>query len=417
MQKELDNTVYSHPMEMSLNPDEVVVIKSEEGDYFTDEWNEDNDMFVKCNDDVWRDRDNCGFVESTGHYYHTDDVYWSGLMDEYILEGEGVTSYHGELATEEWFQSNDYMWVGRGTASDQWVYCDEAYYCDDIDEYVHCDDTSWCESCDTTNYEECDCNTDPECVGSYHSSSNHIENKAGVHKAKVGFEVEKVRFDDATDTGDYVGTYPFFGGYETDSSCGVEAVSHVWPLSTDEDVYTEVFKAMEDSSDIIDEEAVDSSCGGHINISHADYPDSLDLLDKVRTNLAVVYAMWRWRLKNTYCRENKEMKKQRHKKYSPVCIKSGGVLELRVPNAVKSVAQLQRRYRIIAIIMEHSLEVGPTTFDQLLSKLSNVLWHSYGRDLEKVEKTKDIARSFHKWLVIGDVDSSIEEFVEQYDND
>ena len=67
--------------------------------------------------------------------------------------------------------------------------------------------------------------------------------------------------------------------------------------------------------------------------------DSYDILDKMRGNMAILYSMYRWRLKRVHCRNNKKLLKSDNTKYSPVNVKTFGV-EIRIPSAVKNVRQL-----------------------------------------------------------------------------
>ena len=77
-------------------------------------------------------------------------------------------------------------------------------------------------------------------IQSYHESCPPLNFNEGFkvktkYKFSVGIEVEKDHFineygEIANDRGDYVGrVYDLFSGFETDSSCGVEAITNILP--------------------------------------------------------------------------------------------------------------------------------------------------------------------------------------------
>jgi len=79
----------------------------------------------------------------------------------------------------------------------------------------------------------------------------------------IGFEIEKTSFHRRA-----VMEYPLFKGFETDSSCGVEAVTHVLPLLPKSIWRTKVFNMFVEAKKIISDEYSPSNrnCGGHITL-------------------------------------------------------------------------------------------------------------------------------------------------------
>ena len=61
----------------------------------------------------------------------------------------------------------------------------------------------------------------------------------------------------------------------------------------------------------------DKTCGGHITVSVKDYNDGYDIVDKMRQTLALMYALYRYRLKRSYCNQNKPAKKREQQSILP----------------------------------------------------------------------------------------------------
>ena len=121
--------------------------------------------------------------------------------------------------------------------------------------------------------------------------------KTSLHSPfSIGFEIEKKCFEAdngsiASDRGEYVGSYDFFCGFETDSSCGVEGVSNILPLASPRSQFrNNVFMLIDNAKNVIDSK-YDKTCGGHITVSVKDYSDGYDIVDKMRQTLALMYAL------------------------------------------------------------------------------------------------------------------------------
>ena len=139
----------------------------------------------------------------------------------------------------------------------------------------------------------------------YHDSPTVLNFNEGFkvktkYKFSVGIEVEKNYFineygEEARERGEYVGEYDLFAGFETDSSCGVEAITNILPL---EGVRSkrrqDIFSMFELAEDVINSPC-DTRCGGHMTISVQTKNKRLskyDIMDKLKHNLSIIYALY-----------------------------------------------------------------------------------------------------------------------------
>ena len=234
------------------------------------------------------------------------------------------------------------------------------------------------------------------------------------YKMRIGFEIEKTYFKTfnggyAENRDDWVGSHELFKGYETDSSCGVEAITNILPLDSPRSLSrNEVFEYF-DEADCIINSPVNKKCGGHICISvHG--MSGYDILNKVRGNMAILYSMYRYRLSKEHCNENKKLVREHNTKYSPVNVKDFGI-EIRIPSAVKNVRQLKLRYDLIYKIMYHSMRTRQS-YDRLLEKIDHILMRMY-KNREKVDNVKLLSYDFRKYLLNDETPHSIQEFLER----
>ena len=138
------------------------------------------------------------------------------------------------------------------------------------------------------------------------------------------------------------------------------------------------------------------------------------MLDRMRGNMAILYSMYRWRLKKTHCSNNKKLLKAGNTKYSPVNVKPFGV-EIRIPSAVKNVRQLKLRYDLIYKIMHHSLQTRQS-YDKLLEKIDYILMRMY-KDRLKVDQVKNLSYDFRKYLLNDEYPDTIREYLKTEDED
>jgi len=394
---------YSEVMSSWIDKEEVCLV--EEGEPVTEDYRNEN--YTLC--------------EDTEAYQNNNDVWHCEISNNYYyMEEYRSATYCGITAHDEVLSySNDWRYIEHGRADGYFVSTDEITYCEDIEDYVHDNDATYCEVDENDYYDtaEMPCEEiDDDCIRSYHSNKYPTDLNCGYHKSlfSVGFEIEKTEFidehgDTSSDEGDWVGDYDLFEGFETDSSCGVEAVTKILPLgSPRSEARKEVFDMFDEAENIINSPS-DKSCGGHITVSYKDLDgDGYDMADRMRKYMSLVYALYRFRLKRTYCSSNKSIKKDENTKYSPVNIK-GDLVELRLPSRVKDVKQLKLRYDLMYKIMYHSM-IKPVSFQQFLSNVRHIVVRMYGSQ-EKVDEIYLIAEDFRKYLVNETVSESIEQYI------
>lgn len=402
-----------------------------------------NDKEHEKDDCVWADykdayilKEEAYQCEETGSWYHDDDVHdhmiWCEHEQVYVendyawfceasqmwyweTHNRGVLYDDGGYVHEE--DTGDYFYISHGQADGYYLHRDEAVWCYDIDDYVHEDDAIWCEADGEYYYDEDEMPSkdDDEHICTYHESPE-AEFILSSHSSemRIGFEIEKTAFTNfdgflANNRGDYVGSHDLFKGYETDSSCGVEAITNILPLNSPRsEGRNEVFELFDDAKSIINS-SWNRKCGGHICISVYGM-GGYDILNKVRGNMAILYSMYRYRLNKEHCSGNKKLVREHNTKYSPVNVKDFGI-EIRIPSAVKNVRQLKLRYDLMYKIMHHSIRTRQS-YDKLLEKIDYILMRMY-KDREKVDYIKRLSYDFRKYLLNDETPSTIYEFLER----
>jgi len=169
----------------------------------------------------------------------------------------------------------------------------------------------------------------------------------------IGFEIEKNRLHR-----DSLREYPVFARFETDASCGFdssvkghEAITHILPLIGRSLWRTKVYNMFNEAHNIIDDAYSPSNvrCGGHIHLACKGM-NPWELMDRVRRFSGVVYALYRKRIGNYFCRANTRMYNE-SMKYSVAKLNDYGI-EFRIPSRVTSVKQIMRRYELMYTIMD-----------------------------------------------------------------
>lgn len=388
------------------------------------------------------EQDDVIFVESEGCYMRRYDVTWSDSMSEHIKNDDVVTSYCGDCATEEWFESNDYSYIGHGRAEGQWLYCDQTSYCVDIGERVHEYDATWHEVSEEYYYDVDEMPDDSSCdhIARYHGSPEPDDLSDG-SQFKIGIEIEKNELEGCYEEGEHIGKYDLFKGFENDSSCGgeynndgVEAITHILPLDAiDSENEKKVFKMFEEAREVIDEEEIDLSCGGHMTVSctnelsesyikgssHSNNVTTIyvsqenALRQKMRINSSILYALYRYRLKNTYCVNDKDMKSAHTRTYPVVALKSMGRVEFRLFSGIRSVKQLKLRYRLMYQLMNHSIN-KESNYSLFLLSVMPILREMYNGNDEKLKNIIKLSYKFKTFFELGYVDTEIQEFLSEY---
>lgn len=260
---------------------------------------------------------------------------------EYILSDHSVSVY----GNYESYHKNDdaLVWSDH---HDQYLLEDDAVYPeDDPDTPYHRDDVYINNGVAYTNEEA----AYEGCIRDYHctpTGQHFIKDDPNdvLSKFTIGFEVEKSSVDGYSNCGDLVDDQPLFAGWETDSSCGVEGITHVYSLNNLKDFSNDVY-----NSPYVNEET-SSRCGGHINI--CDTTNTIKYWH-IKSWCGLWWAMYRKRLRNDYSGGNKKVcpyESRTGQRYQAIREKtiSGNkqLFELRLPNRVRNDAQLIRRFKL-----------------------------------------------------------------------
>ena len=233
----------------------------------------------------------------------------------------------------------------------------------------------------------------------------------------IGFEVEKNLLSRGA-----VREYELFCGFERDGSCGFEAVTHILPLLPASTWRNKVFDMMHKAEKIIDDRfsPSDTRCGGHITIGVSGY-DGEEIRERVRKNAGIIYALFRNRIKNTYCGHNQTMESgsgsERHVggyhwKYQLALVK-GKVLEFRLPSKFESVKQMMRRYELFYEVVNFSINNPNGSHDALLKKLQPIVLSMYEGNTAKCDEIMSLAKHFRAFILKRVVHESIARYVSE----
>jgi hypothetical protein len=342
-----------------------------------------------------RESCDCTYIESESEFYlkNDDEICYVEEYDKYMLRDDCIYSERLDV------------WVH--TETDMYIYCS------DIEDYVYYDDAFYDESSGEYLSERPE---SPAHIAEYHRSpsSNVIYNPtAGSHKYGIGFEVEKNSILGKSHEGDYIGEYKFFSGFENDASCGVEGISNIYCLEYGYDTLKEHVK---EAKDILNDNNVDSNCGGHINVSG---PSDIVNLANIRKYSGLLFAMYRYRLQKSYSSHNKKLEEyNKNTKYSAIREKNNSVgynrtlIEFRLISRVEHSNQILFRYKLIQKLIK-AVEKG-ISFEEYLSDNQSLLKIIYSE--EKLRRINAMAISFNSWInaeheFIEDSQENIKQFI------
>jgi hypothetical protein len=233
-------------------------------------------------------------------------------------------------------------------------------------------------------------------------------------KFTIGFEVEKNSLHRGA-----VKEYELFCGFETDGSCGYEAVTHILPLVPASTWRTKVFDMMHKASRIIEDSysPSDKRCGGHITIAVDGFSGD-DIRRMVRVNCGILYALFRKRLNNSYCGHNKTMLGYNegnhvggsHHKYQVALVK-GNCLEFRLPSKFESVKQMIRRYELMHELVDFSVNKPNGSHEAFLKTIRPIIKSMYNGDDAKTDEILELARKFRKFIIDGTAEVEIRQYL------
>lgn len=231
----------------------------------------------------------------------------------------------------------------------------------------------------------------------------------------IGFEVEKNTFNGLQTE------HALFKGYEYDGSCGVEAITNVLPLLPRSIWRMKVYNMMHVADTILSDVSSpsDSRCGGHMHLSvHAMRGE--DLLSKIRKYSGVMYALYRHRLSNQYCRfdlfmDGRDNPKGLHThndyKYRVCKITDVGV-EFRLPSRVTSSRALMRRYELGYLMVDAAVTNMPMA--QFYREASIIVKAMYDGNTEKAKEIMVLAKWMQKMIDERKVNKVTVRFVENH---
>ena len=235
----------------------------------------------------------------------------------------------------------------------------------------------------------------------------------------IGFEIEKNSFHRGA-----VKEYPLFSHFEYDSSCGVEAVTNLLPL-VDKSVWrNKVLSMFSEARKIVDDRYSPSNqrCGGHITLSCVGMSGQ-ELANKLKPFAGIIYALWRFRLRNSYCYGNLMMSPNpdyrqwvghtSSSKYH-VCKIMDDRIEFRLPNRVQSVENLNLRYRLMYELMNYAINKPNGTYAGFIKKIKSILLYMYDHNQAKVDEIVNLSKSFRKMLMSGKINAEVVQWVDQY---
>jgi hypothetical protein len=240
-----------------------------------------------------------------------------------------------------------------------------------------------------------------------------FEGREWVSRFTIGFEVEKNSFHRNA-----VKEYELLKGFERDASCGYEAITHVLPLLPAGTWRTKVFDMMHKAERIIDDRYSPSDekdydgnykCGGHITLGVAGMSGS-DLMEATRKYSGIMYAMFRKRLKNKYCRENNRMEWSHYGSRYQVCLRKDHTIEFRLPSKVESVKQMMRRYELCYEILDYSVNVKGS-FANFIKRITPLVVSMYNGDEAKAKMVLGLAVEFQDYINMGVKTERIRDFI------
>ena len=336
----------------------------------------------------------CGTYEwinqSLTRYCDREDYWVEKLSAEYCNEFDDWFIRHQLTYSEsqmEWIHPDSYRYV----------------FCIDTEDYAARDESFFDDETQQW-YKE----PQGQRVLQYHERNCHeIMKEPRNADWSIGFEIEKTEiYNQETDStvsqqGDRVETQPFFWKWETDSSCGIEGVSHAYDLFDSKE-----FKNDVDKSDYIDGDTSRDS-GGHVSIKCNKWGQAFGL-NEVRPYAGLIYALWRFRLKNEYCSKNKKIDADAYlDRYDVIRVRGAGFLEFRLPNRVQRKSQVIWRYKIFHLMVRAMVEGIP--FASYVRNCDSLLDEVY--DTEKKERIKGLSQHFDDYLSLGVIASEISEFI------
>jgi len=226
-------------------------------------------------------------------------------------------------------------------------------------------------------------------------------------KFTIGFEIEKNEL-----SRNAVKEYELFCGFERDGSCGYEAVTHVLPLLPAGKWRTKVFDMIHKAEKIIDDRfsPSDNRCGGHITVA-VDGMTGRELRQAVRKNSGIVLALFRNRLRNSYCGQNNRLEDISTGTRYEVALPKHNCLEFRLPSRFESVKQVMRRYELFYELVDFSVNNPNGSHEAFLKRIKPIILSMYNGEENRIDFIFNVAKRFRKYILTGIIDAEINSYI------
>lgn len=240
-----------------------------------------------------------------------------------------------------------------------------------------------------------------------------FDGREWISKFTIGFEVEKNQLSRGA-----VKEYELLKGFERDASCGYEAITHVLPLLPAGTWRNKVFDMMHKAERIVDDRYSPSDekdyegnykCGGHITLGAVGM-EGIDLMNATRSYSGILYALFRNRLKNRYCRENNRMDWSHYGNRYQVCLRKDQTIEFRLPSKIESVKQMMRRYELCYELLDFAVNVKGT-YSAFLKRITPLVVSMYNGDKDKANAILSLAIDFQEYINTGVRSERIQRFL------
>lgn len=244
------------------------------------------------------------------------------------------------------------------------------------------------------------------------------EDGAFVSRFTIGYEVEKNSLHASS-----VREYALFAGFERDSSCGYEAITHILPLLPQGKWRNKVFDLFVQAEKIIDSRysPADRRCGGHVTITCKDM-DGEELREALRPFCGILLALFEKRLLNRYCNRNLRMERYDEEsnwngvgessgRYQLALVKHFGDgssgIEFRLVSRFESVKQCIRRYELFYALMDTAVNAPKTSHEAFLRLIRPIIISMYGGSEEEADKRIEKARHYRRFILEGKLSREI----------
>jgi hypothetical protein len=218
---------------------------------------------------------------------------------------------------------------------------------------------------------------------------------------RIGMEIEKNSMSRGA-----IKEYPLFKGYERDSTCGIEAITHVLPLLPKSHWRSKVFNMFHEANRIIEDSYSPSNatCSTHTHLS-VQGMTGRELLDAVRPYSGIILAIFRYRLSNYYCLGNPFLNTSEgygHTDFeynTKYCVvkNTGHGIEFRLPSRITSVKGMIRRYELFFELVNYGVNHAGKSHASFLKRVTPIIKRMYDTE-EQVQNILTLAKAFQKTI-------------------